>query len=211
MQSSALALGEYKMSNDLGNVTNRSIRDSIGNVSLSKAGLAVDGVNVQNVETTAAVNHIISGVFQTPFPVTAEINLSALAVINGKDGTEVSAAAAASLTKSYPAIAPAGVNRIEAQTIVYILACKGATAYIIESDVDVAAAQDDANYDLSCPAGFAPFGLIKIVQTPTATVGVAAFKLGSGTIGDLTGITGRVTTFFDISVCPPTIADIVTV
>ncbi len=199
------------MSNDLGNVTNKSIRDTIGNCSLSKAGLAVDGVNVENVETTAAVNHTVNGVFQTPFPVTAEINLSALAVINGKDGTVVSAAAAGSLTKSHPAIAAAGTNRIEAQTIVYILACKGVVAYIIEPDVDVAAAQDDANYDLSCPEGYAPFGLIKIVQTPTASTGVAAFKLGSGTIGDLTGITGRVTSFFDISVVPPSVAEIVTV
>jgi len=199
------------MSNELANVTNRTIRDTIGNQSLSKAGLAVDGVNVENVETTGAVNHIINGVFQTPFPITAEINISALAVINGKNSEVLSAAGAASATKSYPALAAAGTNRIEPQTIVYILACKGAVAYIIESSVDVAAAQDDANYDLSCPPGYAPFGMIKIVQTPTASVGVAAFKLGSATIGDLTGITGRVTSFYDISVCPPSVADTLTV
>jgi len=196
------------MSNELANITNQTIRDTIGNVSLSKAGLAIDGVNVENVETTAAVNHIVNGVFQTPFPITAEIDLSALAVIDGNDGTVLSAAAAASATKSHPAIAAAGTNRIVAQTIIYILACKGVVAYIIEATVDVPAAQDDADYTLSCPPGYAPFGLIKIVQTPTASTGVALFKLG---VSDLTGITNRASTFFDISVCPAKISDIVTV
>jgi hypothetical protein len=81
-------------------------------------------------------------------------------------------------------------------------------AYIIEPTVPVAAAQDDANYDLSCPSGYAPFGLIKVVQAPTASVGVALFQLG---VSDLTGIANRTSTFFDISVCPPTVADIVEV
>jgi hypothetical protein len=88
------------------------------------------------------------------------------------------------------------------------LACKGNVAYIIEADIPVAAAQDTANHNLSCPSGYAPFGLIKIVQAPTSAVGVALFQLG---VSDLTGITGRTSTFFDISVVPATIADIVEV
>jgi len=192
------------MSNELGGITNKSIRDSIGNRSFTAGLLAIDGVNVENVETTAAVVHVVNGVFQTDYAADTETDLSALAVINGKNGDVMSAAGATSATKAHPALAAGD----DTQTLVYILACVGNVAYIIEPTVPVAAAQDDANYDLSCPAGYAPFGLIKIVQAPTDAVGVAAFQLG---VDDLTGITNRTSTFFDISVCPATVADIVEV
>jgi len=81
-------------------------------------------------------------------------------------------------------------------------------AYIIEATLDVAAAQDDAYYPLTCPNGYAPFGAVKIVQAPTASVGVAAFQLG---VDDLTGITGRTSTVYNLSHCPASVADMVTV
>lgn len=192
------------MSNELGGITNKSIRDSIGNRSFTAGLLAIDGTNVENVETTAAVVHIVNGVFQTDFAIDSEIDLSGLAVLNAKNADVLSAAGATSATKAHAALAAGD----DTQTLVYILACKGDVAYIIEPDIPVAAAQDTANYDLSCPAGYAPFGLIKVVQAPTSAVGVAAFQLG---VDDLTGITNRTSTFFDISVVPPTVADIVEV
>ena len=144
------------------------------------------------------------GVLKNFFQIDSEIDLSGLAVINGKNGDVMSAAGATSATKSHAALAAGD----DTQTLVYVLACKGDVAYIIEPTVPVAAAQDDANYDLSCPAGYAPFGLIKVVQAPTSAVGVALFQLG---VSDLTGITNRTSTFFDISVVPATVADIVEV
>jgi hypothetical protein len=187
------------MSSELGNVTNATIRDCLGTRSLTAGGLAIDGTNAQNVETTAAVVHMINGVFQTDLAITAEIDLSAEPVLSGKDGTTVAA------TKIWPALAAGDAD----QTLVYILACKGDNIYVIEQAVDVAAAQDDADYELSCPSGYAPFGAIKIVRDETDT---STFQLGSDTaaVGDLDA-TGRTTTFFDISVCPPTVASIATV
>ena len=192
------------MSNELSGITNAAIRHTIGNRSFTAGLLAIDGVNVENVETTAAVVHVVNGVFQTDFAIAAEIDLSALAVLNAKNGEVLSAAGAASAVRAHAALAAGD----DVQTLVYVLACKGDVAYIIEPDIESAASGDFGNYNLSCPAGYAPFGLIKVVQAPTASVGVAAFKLG---VDDLTGITGRTSTFFDISVCPQTIADIVEV
>ena len=190
------------MSNELAGVTNRSIRDGFGDRAFTAGLLAIDGTNVENVETTAAVVHTVNGVFQTDFAIDSEIDLSALAVLNAKNGDVLSAAGATSATFAHPALAAGD----DTQTLTYILACKGNVAYIIEPTTDVAAAQDSADYSLSCPSGYAAFGLIKIVQAPTPSVGVAAFQLG---VDDLTGITGRTSTFFDVSAVPATVADIV--
>jgi hypothetical protein len=195
------------MSNELGGVTNRSIRDSIGSRSFTSCALAIDDANVENVQTTVAVVHCVNGVFQTDLATIAEMDLSGLAVLSAKDGSVLSAAGATSATKAHPAIAT-GAAGGETQTIVYILACKGNVVYIIEETVDVAAAQDDALHRLSCPAGYAPFAAIKVVQVPTLAVGVAAFQLGTD---DLTGITGRTASFYNLSVCPATVADMATV
>jgi len=192
------------MSNELSGITNKSIRDTVGTRALSAGLLAIHGSTVENVLTTVAVDHIINGVFQTPFDVETSIDLSGLAVISAKDGSVLSAAGAASATKAHPALAAGD----DTQTLVYILACIGDTSYIIEPTLPVAASQDDANYDLSCPSGYCPFGLIKVVQAPTDALGVAAFQLG---VDDLTGIDRRTSSFFDIAVCPATVADIVEV
>lgn len=186
------------MSNELGNITNRSIRDTIGNRSFAKAGLAIDATNTENVETTAAVPHCVNGVFQTELAIAAEIDLSATAVISGKTGESLTGVVA------IPALA-AGDDPV---TKVYILACKGDTVYIVEPSVDVAAAQDDADYPLTCPPGYAPFGAIKVVCSPTDVAGVVTFVLGTTA---LTGVTGQTVTFFDLSVCPATVADLATV
>lgn len=186
------------MSNELGGITNQTIRDSIGTFSNGQGILAVDGVNVENLQTTGAVEHSVNGVQMTDLATIAEWDLSAAVVLDAKDGSVLSA------THAYPALA-AGADP---QTIVYIFACRGNVPYIIESKVDVAAAQDDASYELTCPQGYAPFGAVKVVQTPTSAAGVAAFQLG---VDDLTGITNRVSTIYNLSHCPGSVADMVTV
>jgi len=187
------------MSSNLSGVTNVDIRDCLGTCALNAGLLAVHGSNAENALTTVAVEHIINGVFQTAFAIDSEIDISALTVISGKDGTT----GAAGSSKTYPARATGDAD----QTLVLILACKGDVAYVVEQTVDVAAAQDDADYILSCPSGYAPFGLIKLVRGPTDT---ATFQWGSNTAatGDLDA-TGRTATYFDICQCPPTVASIV--
>lgn len=184
------------MSSELGNVTNKSVRDAIGTISMNAAVLAVDGVNVENVQTGAAVVHKINGVFQTDLAIIAEYDLSAATILSGKDGAVLAA----------PVTMPALNAGDDPQTKVYILACAGDNPYVIEPQT-TNASQDYNNHELSCPDGYAPFGAIKIVHTPTDALGVAAFTLG---VDDLTGITGRVASFYDIATCPPTVADLIT-
>jgi hypothetical protein len=186
------------MSNELGGIANASIRDSVGTYSDGKGVLAVDDGNVENLQNTVAVAHWVNGVKMTDLAIAAEWDLSAAVVLDAKTG------AVLTQTKAHPALAAGD----DTQTIVYILACRGAVAYIIESTLDVAAAQDDAEYILTCPKNYAPFGAVKIVQVPTASVGVAAFQLG---VDDLTGITNRTSTVYNLSHCPANLADMVTV
>ena len=186
------------MSNELGGITNATIRDSIGTYSDAEGILAIDGTNVENLQTTGAVRHFVNGVEMTDLATIAEWDLSAAVVLSAKDGSVLTG------TKAHPALA-AGADT---QTIVYLYACRGNVPYIIESTVDVAAAQDDANYQLTCPSGYAVFGASKLVQVPTASVGVAAFQLG---VDDLTGITGRTHTLYQLQRVPPTVALMVTV
>lgn len=179
------------MSNELGGITNQTVRDSVGTYSLNAANIIVDGTNVENVSTGTAVEHVINGVFMdAPYAQTDELDLSAVTVIDAKDASTLAA----------PTTHPARAAGDGTQTLVYILACIGATPYIIEPVLDVAAAQDDADYFLTCPSGYCPWALIKIVRLETD---VAEFTLG---VDDLTGITGRTSTFFDIAKCPPSVA-----
>lgn len=188
------------MSNSLAGITNADIRDSIGTYSDAEGILAIDS-NVENIQTTGAVRHFVNGVEMTDLATIAEWDLSAAVVLSAKDGTVLGS------TYAHPAI-DAVEDGGETQTLCYIFACRGDVPYIIEEHVLPAAANDPTLHRLSCPSGYAPFGAITIVQIPTTSVGVAAFQLG---VDDLTGITGRTTTFFQLSHCPQTIADMVVV
>lgn len=183
------------MSNELGGITNASIRNSIGDRCFNKAGLVIDETNTENPKITAAVEHTVNGVFQTAYAVAAQIDLSALTVLSAKDGSTISAVAI-----------PALASGADAVTKVWLLACKGDTAYIVEPDIDIAA-DSNANYELSCPAGYAPFGAIKVVADPSAGA-VATFVLGTTA---LTGVTRQTVSFFDVATCPASVADLATV
>ena len=189
------------MSNELGGIANASIRDSIGSFSNGQGILAVDETNVENLQTTGPVEHSVNGVSMTDLATIAEWDLSAAVVKDAINGDTLSA------TKAHPAIDSVDDGG-EAQTLVYIFACRGNVTYIIEETLDVAAAQDDSIHRLTCPKNYAPFGAIKIVQVPIAATGVAAFQLG---VDDLTGITGRTTTVYNLTHCPANVGDMVTV
>lgn len=175
------------MSNSLSGVTNASVRNTLGDRCFSAAGLAIHGVNTENVLTAAAVVHCAGGVFQTDLAIAAEIDLSAVAVLNRKGETAVLVEA--------PAIAAGG----DTVTKTYLLACKGNTPYIVEPEEDVAA-DDNQLEELTCPAGYAPFGVIKLVRV----AGAAAFTLGTTALDD-TGVTA---TFTDLSVSPASVDDL---
>lgn len=178
------------MSNSLAGITNQSIRSTMGNRSFAAATLAIDVVTT-DVQTTVAVPHTIGGQWQTPLATKAAIDLSAATIVDGKDGAVVSA------VKTKPAVAATD----SAVTTVYIMACAGDNVFVVEPSVDIAAISGTADYSLSCPDQYAPFGAIKIVQA----AGAAAFTLGTTA---LTGVTGQTVTFHDLSVCPATAADL---
>ncbi len=188
------------MSNELGGITNASIRDTIGNRSFAAAQLVI-GSTTTRVTTTVAVPHVVNGIFQTAFGIVTNLDLLVQTIIGGRN---------AEILTNYvemPALPALGVGDDPSVIKVYILAAKGDKAYVVEPDIDTAG-DDDASYPLSCPKGFAPFGLIKIEQNPTSITGVAAFNLG---VTALTGVTGQTVTFHDITACPATVADIIEV
>lgn len=189
------------MSHSLAGITNADIRDSIGTYSDAEGILAIDGTNVENLQTTGAVRHFVNGVEMTDLATIAEWDLSGAVVLSAKTG-EVLAG-----TYAHPAIA-AVEDGGETQTLTYVMACRGDVPYIIEPTLNVAAADDPQDYSLICPKGYAPFGIVKVVQTPIIGTGVAAFQLG---VDDLTGITGRVMTIYQVSHVGANVADLVIV
>lgn len=184
------------MSNSLGGITNADIRHSIGNRCFNAGGLVIDETNTENCKIQAAIEHTVNGVFQTDYAIAAEIDLSALAVLSAKDGTIGAAGSAIDM----PALA-AGADSV---TKVWLLACKGNEAWIVEPEIANAASGEYGDYSLSCPPGYAVFGAIKVVQA----AGAAAFVLGTTA---LTGVANQTVSFFDIATCPATVADLATV
>lgn len=182
------------MSNSLGGITNRDIRDSVGSFAFNSGVLAIHGSTLSHAKTTAAVVHTSKGVFQTSYAATADIALGSLSVLSAKDGSALAAAVA------MPALAAGD----DAVTKVWILACKGNTAYVIEPEI-VSASGDYDDYKLQCPEGYAPFGAIKVIQAPTASVGVATFVLGTT---NMSGVTNQTVTFYNLSHCPALVSDL---
>lgn len=191
------------MSNELGGITNASIRNSIGDRCFNAGGLVIYETNTENAKIASAIEHTVNGVFQTAYAVAAEIDLSNLAVLSGKDGSVLASAGAGAAAAGTVAI-PALDSGADAVTKVWLLACKGNTAYIIEPEIDVAA-DDNMSHDLSCPAGYAVFGAIKVACDPSAGA-VATFVLGTTA---LTGVTRQTVTFFDVATVPAKVSDLV--
>ena len=195
------------MSNSLANVTNKSIRDALGTRCFDSGLIAIDGTNTENLQTTVAIEHCINGVFQTALATAAEINVSALAVINGDNGEVISAAGATSGATTHPAKASGD----DTETIYLMLACKGNVVYVIEQYVTDGAPRNITREDftLNCPPGYAAFAVVSLIRTAADT---ATFQFGNDTSaqGDLDQ-TGRTAAYFNISVLPATLAELVAV
>ena len=195
------------LSNDLGGVTNASVRNALGTRCFDSGLIAIDGTNTENVQTTVAIEHCINGVFQTAFATAAEINVSALAVINGMTGEVLNAAAGTSQASTHPAKASGD----DTEVIYLMLACKGNVAYVIEQYISEGAPRNTTleDFSLSCPPGYAPFAVIALTRTAADT---ATFIFGNDTSaqGDLDQ-TGRTAVYFNISVLPSTVAELIAV
>ncbi len=152
-----------------------ALRHTIANHCYSKPGLAIDGTNKENVETTSAIIVSIEGVMYTKAAQT-EIDLSALAVITEAGGTTTLTAQAT------------GFDRI------YLLVMNAAADLKIIQGTAVATGGDC--YCPSCPDSYAAWGAIKIVNTS-----VGAFTLGT----TLMTVTDVVETFYDLAIAPATL------
>lgn len=181
----------------LGGVTNANVREGLGDRCFTSGAIAIDA-NPQDLQTTVAIVHCINGVFQTDVATAAAIDISGLTVISAKDGSTLSAAY----------IHPAKAAGDDNETIALVLAVKGDEFFVVEQFIDVAAAQDDADYTLNCPNGYAACAVVTLVRT---AADVVPFQFGgASTLGSLVG-TGRTAAYFNVSVLPGTIAELVTV
>lgn len=179
---------------NLNAITNEAVRNACGTRAMTSCGLAIHGANVENVLLASAVVHCIDGNFQTNLAADTEVDLSLSNFIDA-DGNAIGGPV------TMPAIAAGGGSR----TKVYLVACIGTAQYIIEPEVNVAAAQDNLERSLHCPNGYCPVGTIKVVQSATDAAGSAAFTLGTT---NLSGVTNQTVTFGSISAVPATVADV---
>lgn len=167
--------------NTLRDIPQAALRELLGNRSLNSGVLAIDA-NTNDVQTSAAVNYIIDGVFYQ-LAIQAAIDLSTLYVI-GEDGTVESAA------NGYTAL-PDGY------TCVYLLVVGTAgTIRVVEgtqvSNAAITAGTKTAECP-SCPPEYAPFGAVKV-----ANASGSSFTFGTTGL-DASGVTD---TYYNLAVVP---------
>lgn len=155
--------------------TTTVIRNTTANRCFGKAGLAIHGANVENVQTVAAVDYAIAGVLYQ-LAITAEIDLSALDFITETAGSDTVSAQAKNTDRAY----------------LLVLNSAG-TVKVIQG---TAVATGGTCTCPGCPDGYAPFGVIKVVNGNTAT-----FTLGT------TNLTAAAVTatYFDVSLAPASV------
>jgi len=158
----------------LKDVKYEGMRNLLGNKSLSAGGLAIHGTNKENVLTAAIVTFTITCVFYTK-AATAEVDLSALAVLEEDGDADTIDALSAGYTR------------------VFLLVMNAAGTMKIVQGTDVA--NGGSAYSPACPDGHAPFGAIKVVNGSGS-----AFTLGTTAL-DAADITS---TFKDLSHVPAT-------
>lgn len=151
------------------------LRSLLGTRSHGKAGLAIHGANLENVQTVAAVDYSIAGVMYQ-LAITAEIDLSALSCI-----TETGAAD--TLTA-----------QVTATDRAYLLVLNAAgTAKIIQG---TAVATGGTCVCPGCPESYAPFAALKVANASGSdfTLGTTALNAANVT-----------TTYVDVSLAPATL------
>lgn len=171
---------------DLSKVPNQDIVNALGNQCHTKATLAINAGGAATIRTTGTTTYSVGGVFYSKAALTAQ----SIAVTHRFDGAPVTVAD------------PAYVQPIDT-TVIYVLALNAAgTVAVVQGSY--AGQQIVYGSDLSkivtagggvptLPAGYTPFGAIKI-----ATNGVATFTPGT-TLLDAAGVTA---TYFDLTLLP---------
>ncbi len=149
-----------------------SIRHTVANHCYSKPGLAIDGTNAENVQTSSAIIGSIAGVMYT-LATQAEIDVSALPVL-----TE----AGATTTMSAQAI---NTDRI------YLLLLDTSAAIKVVQGTAVATGAECRCP--SCPEGHFAWGAIKVANADTAP-----FTFGTTSLS-ATGVTD---TYYDLAIAP---------
>jgi hypothetical protein len=165
-----------RIATSLNDLDHADARLLMGNRAYSKAGLADHATAHEDVLTTAAAVYSIGGVMYSKAAV-AQIDLSALAVLD-ETGT------------AKPLVAQAaGATRI------YLLALDSAGAIAIIQATGLTASSS-GNQCPGCPPNYAPFGAIKIANNTAS-----AFTLGttSKTTANITA------TYYDLSCAPATL------
>lgn len=171
---------------DLTKVWNQDLVNALGNQCQTKATLAINAGGAATVRTTGATIYTVGGVMYTKAALTAQ----SAAVTHRFDGAPVTTAD------------PGYVQPINT-TVIYVLALNaGGTVAVVQGTF--AGQQVVYGSDLSkvvtagggvpaLPAGYTPFGAIKV-----ATNGVATFNPGTTAL-DAAGLT---VTFFDLGLLP---------
>ena len=152
------------------------LRSLLGTRSHGKAGLAIHGANLENVQTTAGIDFSIDGVVYS-FGLAGEIDLSALTVIDPDTGDTTTISAQADDT-----------DRI------YLLALTSAGAVRIIQGVAVETGE--TCYCPQCPVTLAPFAALKVANASGSdfTLGTTALNAANVT-----------TTYVDVSLAPATL------
>ena len=151
------------------------LRSLLGTRSHGKAGLAIHGGNVENVQTVAAVDYSIAGVMYQ-LAITAEIDLSALSCITETGAADTLTAQATATDRAY----------------LLVLNAAG-TAKIIQG---TAVATGGTCVCPGCPESYAPFAALKVANASGSnfTLGTTALNAANVT-----------TTYVDVSLAPATL------
>lgn len=151
------------------------LRSLLGTRSHGKAGLAIHGANVENVQTVAAVDYSIAGVMYQ-LAITAEIDLSALSCITETGAADTLTAQVTATDRAYLLVLnAAGTVKIIQGTAV----ATGGTCGVP-----------------GCPESYAPFAALKVANASGSdfTLGTTALNAANVT-----------TTYVDVSLAPATL------
>jgi hypothetical protein len=167
----------------LSDLTNKSISDLLGNMTLNKAVLAINAASAATVKTTSAITFTNNGVLLTKAALAAQ-SVVATHFMNGKMAVTASQIQPISSTAYYTLGLDGSGNVCVSQGSVV-------GQNLSQFQMGVSAVGDGLVPDV--PTGFTPFGVIKVV-----TNGATTFQIGTTAL-DAAGCTF---TFFDVAVMP---------
>jgi len=160
----------------MSNLTNNAVRTAVLNMCFGDAGLAIHGVNTENVLTANAVEMSVNGVWNT-LAAQAEVDISGLTFYNG-DGDVLTAA-------------PVVQTAYEAK---FVLARNSADTIICCCGFEIATADTEEPDWPVVPDGYTPFGGIKVVNATGSDFTIGTTGLDTANITD---------TYYDLCNIPP--------